>query len=374
MGARQRIGQVVGSIVGLALAAGAIASVFLVDWRREKPVHDPVVRPLKTMVVGDAPVSERRFPARVHASTEVVLAFEVPGIIERLNVVRGQRVKRGDLLAQLDQRDFRSRLASAQAQLDQLSTELSAVTRAFERGAATDIERARFQTSVERARADREMAQKSLEDATLAARFDGIVADVFVDQYQKVGPGAPVLRLQTNGIANVEVNVDPERVAFARLKEPSVSHVVRFDFAPGRELPAKLIEYTTQADPATQTFRAIFEIVLPDDLVILPGMPATVIERATEGMELEPGQLGVPVEVVAIDGAGKHYVWLVKDAADGTALVHRVDVEVGEIVDDSIVVSRGLKQGQTIAAAGVHQLVEGQRVRPMADDSGTATR
>jgi hypothetical protein len=103
-------------------------------------------------------------------------------------------------------------------------------------------------------------------------------------------------------------------------------------------------------------------------------MPATVIERATEGMELEPGQLGVPVEVVAIDGAGKHYVWLVKDAADGTALVHRVDVEVGEIVDDSIVVSRGLKQGQTIAAAGVHQLVEGQRVRPMADDIGTATR
>lgn len=368
------VGRLIGIVLGIALAGAAIYAAFFVDWRRDRVEPEPMVRPLKTLVVGERPIMVRRFPARVRASTEVVVAFEVPGKIEKLAVLRGQRVQRGDLLAQLDQRDFQTRLESSQAQFNQLSTELAAVNRAFAAGASTEIERARFQTAVQRARADLDLATKALEDATLVARFDGLVADVFVDQFQKVGVGAPVLRLQTDGIALVEVNVDPARVALARSLRDATSHSVRFDFMPGRELPAKLVEYTTQADSATQTFRALFEIVVPEDIVILPGMPATVVESAVAGAQPNAGELSVPVEAVAIDGVGSAHVWLVNDQADGTALVRRTDVDLGELVDGEIVITRGVKSGQTIAAAGVHHLVDGQRVRPLEPPQETDAR
>ncbi|HMN95016.1 MAG TPA: efflux RND transporter periplasmic adaptor subunit [Phycisphaerales bacterium] len=361
----RRIAQAVGIVIGLALAGGAIWSVFFIEWRTPLAAPEPTIRPVKTTVVAGRPTIERTFPARVRATNEVTISFQVPGTIQELPVIRGQRVAEGELLAQLDQRDFESRVASARAQSTQLAEEFGAVSRAAERGAATPIEVIRFRAAAERAESELEIAEKALEDTTLTAPFAGVVADLFVDRFQKVSVGTRVLRLHGSDPVRVEINVDAARVALNRTFEGAVEHSVRFDFLPDRRYAARLVEFTTEADRTTQTFLAIFEIDMPADVVVLPGMSATLAERFTGEKPGTSRDVAVPIESVSLDGAGTAFVWVVgATAADGTATVQRRDVELGEAVADAIVIRQGLAPGEQIVVAGARELEEGRRVRP----------
>lgn len=368
------IGSVVGVIVGLALVAGAIASLVLIDWRPEPVAPEPVVRPLRTIVVGQRAAPDRAYPALVRPYQDATLAFQVSGVLRRLEVTRGDRVEKGQLLMQLDLRDFQSRLDAATARHEQANTELAAGTRAFERGGLNQMEFSRLQTAVNLTLSEQQVAKKALEDATLNASFDGLVADIFVENFENIAAGAPVMRLQNITNVRLQVNVDPARKSLARLDNPGVRHSVRFDFLPGREFDARVVEYTTQADPVTQTFLAIFQITPPDDALILPGMSATVIERPVAPDDGRERYISIPIDAVATDATGASHVWVVGEVKDGVAPVTRAMVELGEILDDTVVVRAGLEPGRRIAAAGVHHLAEGQIVRPLPAEGEAGAR
>jgi multidrug efflux system membrane fusion protein len=90
-------------------------------------------RPVKTMVVtGGAESLVRSFPGRVEASKSAELAFLVPGLLANLPVKEGQRVVKGEMIAQLRQDEFQAQLKIQQSRLDQSNAELSAL-RAGER-------------------------------------------------------------------------------------------------------------------------------------------------------------------------------------------------------------------------------------------------
>jgi len=98
------------------MAAGIIIG-FIAAGCGEKPVKtEEVVRPVKIMTVGSEDDSSgRKFPGSVRASQRVDLAFNVSGTLAELPISEGNDVKKGDLLARLDRRDFKSNLASANA-------------------------------------------------------------------------------------------------------------------------------------------------------------------------------------------------------------------------------------------------------------------
>lgn len=92
------------ALIGIGLGCGG----------EESPPAADVVRPVKTFVFAASQRAQRlSYPARVYADQTVEVAFEVTGKLAELPVAKGQEVKRGDLLAQLDQRDFRNELAAA---------------------------------------------------------------------------------------------------------------------------------------------------------------------------------------------------------------------------------------------------------------------
>jgi multidrug efflux pump subunit AcrA (membrane-fusion protein) len=71
----------------------------------------------------------RTFPGKVEASKRVELAFQVPGLLVKLPVKEGQRVAKGDVIAQLRQDEFQARLKAVQGQLDQARAALRAAAR-----------------------------------------------------------------------------------------------------------------------------------------------------------------------------------------------------------------------------------------------------
>ena len=100
------------------LLVGGIVAVVVV--RREPPAAEEpaAVRPLKTMVVGQATKSiTSDFPGQVAAGEEVAMAFEYGGTLTELPVKEGDRVKKGQVLAGLDPRDAQNQLDAAKAEL-----------------------------------------------------------------------------------------------------------------------------------------------------------------------------------------------------------------------------------------------------------------
>ncbi len=370
-------GRAIGSVVMVA----GIASVFFFDWSDEPEVAPKPIRPLKTFVVesGLEPVA-RKFPGQVAANTGAILAFEVPGTLVELPVKNGDKVEKGELLARLDPRDFQNELDTANAELERAQAQYERMEKAAEKNAVS-------QQDVTDARAGRDTAQslvnikqKALDDTRLLAKFTGRVAATYVDNFENVIAKERILWLQE--IENVDlVTFLPEAfIAPLRPEDPDLAKETNdleffatFDFFPGRQFEIRLKEFQTQADPKTQTYETTFTMPSPEDVTVLPGMTATVtIFQPMVSAAEAPTTFAVPIPAVGTDGVGQRFVWKLTSAgggsdtytnASGTYTVRRHDVEVGAIHGELILVTRGISPGDRIAAAGVHVLNEGERVR-----------
>ncbi len=323
-----------------------------------------IARPVKTYAFG-ATDRERQltYPGRVFPNTTVEVAFEVTGQIRELPVPKGQQVKQGELLARLDQRDFINELEAANARAEEaLATRDrfrdAAKTRAVSRQEVDEAE-----ASARQAVAARKIKEKQLEDTELRAKFDGIVADRYVENFQNVVAKEPILSLQDIHILEVRIDL-PER-DFGTA--PEVENVGRltasFDAISGREFELEVKEFVTDADPVTQTFPVTLQMPNPGDADILPDILPGMTASVTWYRPPRAGASDQTVPAIAVLGQEGRAPWVWVIDRD-TMRVSRRPVEIGAIVQsDRIEVRGGLQPGELIASAGVHHLAEGMKVR-----------
>ena len=139
-------------------------------------------------------------------------------------------------------------------------------------------------------------------------------------------------------------------------------YTTTFDSLPDKEFDVQLREYTTEADPLTQTYTVTFTMPIQDQYNIFPGMTATVREYPIEEAFPDSGRFLVPIDAAPVDGQGQYFVWKINEQ-EGTLSVHRQEVTVGNAMEDTIEILKGLNKGDRIATQGVNLLQEGQQVR-----------
>ncbi|WP_158265186.1 efflux RND transporter periplasmic adaptor subunit [Blastopirellula marina] len=110
------------------LFAGLFALSFALGCGSGKAPEADVVRPVKTIIVGEGEsIRQRTFPGTVEASRRVELAFRVPGLLVELPVKEGDKVAKGDLIARLRQDEFEARLTTLMGELDKARAALRAL-------------------------------------------------------------------------------------------------------------------------------------------------------------------------------------------------------------------------------------------------------
>ncbi len=363
--------SLIGRLFGLVLVVAAVYAVFFVEWRTTTHEAPPPIRPLKTLVI-ESPFASmgRKLPGKVKANREVDLAFQVAGPLIELPVKGGDEVAEGALLARIDPRDFQNTLASAEAQFNEAQALWERMQRLYQEGDAQEVEFEESKRKFNVARAEADQARKDLDDTFLRAPFAGVIASTFVENFENLQAKQPILSLQDVTSIEIEVYVPEEGVAL-RLKDINKPRLIAtFEYLPGREFGVTLKEFSTEADPLTQTFAVTVSMPAPEDVNILPGMTATIGVHWPQTSGADDSGYAVPIDAVPTDGLGTYYVWIVKQDQSNTWVVHRVDVTVGEMMQNEILVTAGLKTGDRIATAGVHFLQEGQRVRIMGAKSG----
>ena len=353
-----------GRFLHLMLAVAAVTALSALASCGSEDVadtHAPSVRPVKLVVIEDAD-SQRanRYPAVIDATEMSELSFEAGGLLSALPVKDAMNVEKGALIARLDSGDFRSSVAQAEAQFGNADTVYQrAVRLAREDAIALSVlEERRSQRDVANARLD--SARKALSDATLLAPFSGVIANVPVTRLQHVQAGQLIAVLMSKGALKATINVPARVIAQLKTRIRQGMSVI-LDAAPEIRIPAVFEEASLVADTKSQTYAVTLTFEPPDHLIILPGMTATV-EVLSAPKKARGGKRRVAVPLAAVMSDGKaRYVWVVKTK---TMTVTRRSVTIEDGIGATVIVTDGLKSGETIAGAGAAYLAEGMKVRP----------
>ncbi len=202
-------------------------------------------------------------------------------------------------------------------------------------------------------------AKDSLSDATLLAPFDGIIAKREVDNFANVQAKETVAVLQELRMLDLVFDIPgPDVLEFSRRED--VVTIATMDGIPNREFPATLVEFSTEADPATQTYQCRVSIEKPEDVVVLPGMTGRIVVRKRE----ENRQVFlVPSTALAAEADGKAFIWIVSEPDNQ---VSKRSVKTGEVSGEDVIVLQGVNSGDRVVTAGVSYLQPGMTVRPIA--------
>ncbi len=361
-----------GKVVGGVMLAAGIAAIWLWPRGKAREAEPEPVRPIRSMVIsGRMEFPPLQFPGVVEAGHTRDIMFEVGGRLIEFSLDNGQSVRKGDVLAKLDRRDFENEVRKAEAAAKQKRDTRIRYENAAAKGGVSKDEVERAVSDEKTAEAQLAIAMKALESTVLVAPFDGIVAETYPNSGDMVARGQKILTLQN--VDRVKLGASfPETYVISRdiietIRSRPV-HVV-FDALPGRRFKAEFNEFTAQADPKTHTYLVSFYVDKEEDCNFLPGMSATVV---IEGGPMADGRLApglaVPSDAVGTAADGSQFVWkLVRKSAgaDGAPDVYeakRATIEVGRRIGDRIGVLKGLEDGDRIATAGVTLLVEGREV------------
>jgi RND family efflux transporter MFP subunit len=309
----------------------------------------------------------------------VELAFKVVGgrLIELpIAGKEGEYVKKGDLLARIDPKDFQNDLRNAQGQLKEAEASLDLAKSEYARvqrirkedpGATSQAMVDRRREAVNKAqgrikslKASVDNAKNQLSYTYLRAPYAGVIALRYVDNFQEVQPKQPIVRLEDISQVELLINLPENVMAISREESGSLKVVAEFPTNPGKRYPLELKEFATKADPATQTYQVVLQMPQPDDINVLPGMTATVSVSVPRRESIGERGIFIPAIAVMTDPDGNNYVWVV-DSANMT--VNKKDVKIGRLAgSENIDVLEGLEGGETLVVAGIKALQEGMKV------------
>jgi RND family efflux transporter MFP subunit len=375
------------ALAGLLVIAAACLGIEEMRRRAVPVVEAEIVRPVRTIALEADSGSQRRYFGSVQGSRRVNLSFRVHGTLQELAAEKGAAVKKGDLLARIDARDFRTKVAQAQGVLAQARAQYSDAAANFRRyeelyqqkviaAAKYDAYKAQLsvaRSAVSQAEAHLAAARDALRDTELRAPFDGVVAERMAENFQDVIAKQPLIVLQDISELEIVFSVPDTDVLLApvpasadmkQLSRLSASFGVKahFDAIPDREFPVKLKEFAAQADPRTKTYPVTVTLPQPEGVRVLPGMAVTVTVDFSGGDRKNTFLVPESAILSRTEGdSSDRSVWLYRDGA-ATLVPVIVNGERNGMIEIS---SPKLNVGDRVVTAGVHFLREGQKVRLM---------
>jgi len=268
----------------------------------------------------------------------------IPGRIEEIRVDVGDRVRRGQLLVQMD----RTNLVQAQLQLQNAERELGRVAELHKTGSATQQQFDQLTSQVD---VLRETVRNLRENTELLSPIDGIVTARFFDAKNIFG-GAAMPILTVTQLSPVRVMINIPETHFPRVRT-GMEVRVRIDTYPGREFTGRVNIIHPTIDQLSRTFRV--EITIPNaDMAIRPGMFARV--------ELNFGAIDhvmIPdVAVMRQPGTNTRFVFTVEDGQ-----ARRREVQLGRLVGNRFEVISGIESGAEVVIAGQSRLLDQVPVR-----------
>jgi RND family efflux transporter MFP subunit len=369
-------------------------------WYLTRPTGVPITTAVAQAAASGAPGASSG-PSLLDASGYIVarrratVSSKVTGKVVKVMLEEGQRVEAGEIIALLDDSNWRAALIQSKAQLQQAEANVDSAQTAFDdakpiferaekqkavaviSAQSFDESHAQFnvarnnlliaQRGVEAARAGVEVAQRSLEDTVIRAPFAGIVTEKAAQPGEMVSPISAGGGFTRTGIGTIvdmdslEVEVDVSENFINRVR-PQQPVTIKLNAYPDWDIPGSVIAMIPTADRAKATVKVRIAIKQKDPRII-PEMGARVAflsddQPAAAGAEKNPVRaVSIPADAISTSGTAS-IVFVVHGST-----VERRAVRLGGKTGSGQTISAGLEPGTIVALGDLSKLSDGTRVR-----------
>ncbi len=210
--------------------------------------------------------------AQLRGVNSPILSSKIAGVITHLGLQSGDAFKKGQLLVEIDCKAQKTQLALAKVLYNKKSKIAKINERLHELGSSSELEMAMVKAEVEEAHASIQYNEAILKKCTIYAPFPGRVGDLFVERYQYVNEGDPIMQINENLNLEIEMIVPSLWLKWLRKKHP---FELKMDET-GKTYPATIQRIMSRVDPVSHTVKVygLLERPAPE---LLPGMSGQVL-------------------------------------------------------------------------------------------------
>jgi RND family efflux transporter MFP subunit len=310
----------------------------------------------------------------------IVIGTKILGQIVAEPIEEGQRVKVGDLLARIDDRDYQSQLRQAYAERDLATANVKLKQARAERIRELHKEGVQSKDALDDAENQLAVAQAELNKAVGAIDFAKFMVSqtvikspingVVLQKYRELGDtinfggsiqagGGATDIVQLADLSDLRCEVDINESDIAKVTMGTPATVIP-DAYPDNPFPAQVVKIYPEADRQKGTVKVEVKILQPDLKIIKPEMSAKVTFQSITTQKAAAPMVLVPKKAIVTEG-NANSVWVVRGD-----LAHSVPVVLGREFQDGVEVRSGLSGGETVIVVPPATIHEGQAVTPVA--------
>jgi RND family efflux transporter MFP subunit len=291
----------------------------------------------------------------VETDQNIVITPEMGGVLQRVYVTEGQRVRKGQILASIDDGGMSLSIAQMQVQADLAKTIFERQERLWTQNIGSEIQYLQAKTAYEGQLNAINSMKQQLTKASMRAPFSGTIDDVITEQGNVVAPGqTPIMRLVS--LKNMYIKADVPETYITNVvtgKEVAVYFPVL-----GTTLATKISQTGSFINPNNRTFKA--EINVPNkDQNIKPNLTA----RLKINDYTNEKAILIPQSIISENAQGEQYIYVLKEITGNNAVAKRIIIKTGRKQDDIIEVLNGLQSGDQIIQEGARSVKDGQTVK-----------
>lgn len=295
------------------------------------------------------------------AMRDVVVSAEEAGVVRRIEVDKGSRVRAGSAILRLDETILKAQVQAATARAEYDEEVWERRKKLYEEdGVGSELAYHEAKHAAEQSRGNLDVLEARLARTTIRAPIGGVLDGRLVEIGTLVSPGTPVARVVQADTIRILAGI-PER--YAPYVSAGAEATVSFDVLPGEALTGSTTFVGVTVDPDTRTFP--IELTLPNPGGhVKPGMVADV----SVAQARLPEAVVVPRQALVSMEEG-HVVFVVEDVEEESlAVVRPVGIVVSQ--GNDVVVESGLRAGDRLVVVGQQGLTDGDRVRVVAGTAG----
>lgn len=331
----------------LLTALSALLLIGCSKKKAQKRTFDPTL-PVEISVIEQSnDNSFRNYVGSVKSEMELPLSFPLGGTLTGVYVKNGQHVKKGALIARVDETSSKSIHDAALATLNQAEDGYNRLKQVHEEGGIPDVRWVQMETDLEKARQTEITTRKHLNECTLRAPQEGIISMNEHTTGENLLPSTPFCKIIDMNKMIVEFSVPEKEIGIIQVGDQAEATF------PGLDNMTKTIEVIDKSfvsNPMGHTYTIKAKLPV-EDKDILPGMVAKIKLSLSEASGIV-----VPSSCVLTMPEGAD-VWTVKNGK-----AHRRNITVGGFVKNGVVVESGLQSGDTIITVGYQKLYNGAKV------------
>jgi membrane fusion protein (multidrug efflux system) len=288
----------------------------------------------------------------IEALAAVTVVGEIDALVTALPFAEGSTIRKGDLIARLDDGQLAAEVARAEALRAQTKASFERVKSIVDQGAGTPQDLDDAGAALKVAEANLDLARARFAKTRIVAPFNGVIGSRRVSVGTFLRSGQAITDL---------ANVDEMRVTFSaperflgRLKQ-GANVVVSAPAFPDTNIQGQILVVDPMIDEATRTARVVARVQNPSRR-FRPGMSANI----SAVLSKRAGALTIPNEAVFGNG-GQSFVYVI--GPDST--VHRTAVTLGTRTPEVVEVLHGLAVGTRVVRTGHQKLFDGGKVMPV---------